>query len=40
MVPHHAGAIVMAKEALQKSEKAEIKALGKARRSSRLRKPR
>jgi uncharacterized protein (DUF305 family) len=27
MIPHHEGAVVMAKEALQKSEKAEIKAL-------------
>jgi uncharacterized protein (DUF305 family) len=27
MTPHHAGAIAMAKEALQKSEKAEIKTL-------------
>lgn len=27
MTPHHAGAVVMAKEALQKSEKAEIKTL-------------
>lgn len=27
MIPHHAGAVTMAKEALQKSEKAEIKTL-------------
>ncbi len=30
MIPHHQGAVIMAKEALQKSQKQEIKALAKA----------
>jgi uncharacterized protein (DUF305 family) len=30
MIPHHDGAVIMAKEALQKSQKAEIKRLAES----------